>query len=221
MKWSIGTKQKIKTAWLFAFVFILILMKNLLDKKNVSDLGDTFAAVYEDRLLAESYLFKISDQLYRKKILLEKAYKNSTKLGPEIVEEAEKKILALVADFEKTKFTKAESRVFKTMKENIAELHEYEDRLSRESSMGIHDVGLKNIVDDHFYQTVQSLHNLSEIQLDEGKDLNEDSRKIIAGNTILTNFEFGLLILVGILVQALIFASKAIFPKTLQNHHMN
>ena len=221
MKWFLRITQKTKIALLFAAIFVLILSKNYFDRKNISDLGNTFTAVYEDRLMAESYIFQISDHLYGKKILLDKSFKNTADADATLACESEEKIQVLIADFAKTKLTAQESAVFSNLKSNISELHRYEHNLNAALNNGIRDAGLKNAWDEHFQRTMSDLNDLSGIQVQEGKELNANSERIIAQNTILTQFEFGMLVLIGVMIQVLLFASKVIFPKTTQRHHLN
>jgi hypothetical protein len=71
MKWAFTIRQKAKAALILGVVFMLILTKNWLDERNVAKLGISFASVYEDRLVVESYIYQLSDRLYQKKSLLD------------------------------------------------------------------------------------------------------------------------------------------------------
>lgn len=220
MKWFINLRQRNKIALLFAFVFALILVKNALDKKQVTDLGKTFSAVYEDRLLAESYIYRISDQLYREKLQFDKAYKKGDAGFFENAPFAEA-ITSLVADFDKTRLTEEESRVFKSLKFSISHLHILQELVNDDMKQGVQNQSNKQQLDDHFDHTLSCLNALSEIQVREGKGLNESSMKIVAGNAILTQFELAFLVIVGILIQTLIFASRGILPGKVVDHTLN
>jgi hypothetical protein len=66
MKWIYRIQQKLPIAFLLAIILAGVFIKNMVERNSVSDLGDSFASVYEDRLLVESYIYQLSDRLYKK-----------------------------------------------------------------------------------------------------------------------------------------------------------
>ncbi|MGZ5304119.1 MAG: MCP four helix bundle domain-containing protein, partial [Bacteroidia bacterium] len=121
MQWIYSIKPKHKAALILAVVFIMVLGNNILSKRNVTDLGSSFSSVYEDRLLVESYIYKLSDLLYRKKIILDKAISPEALLSQENnLQNHHAQINILLSDYEKTKLTQTETIVFESLKSNIA-----------------------------------------------------------------------------------------------------
>jgi hypothetical protein len=59
------------------------------------------------------------------------------------------------------------------------------------------------------------------IQIEEAKRLNDDSKRIIAGFTLLTNFEMVMLIITGLIIQVLILSSSQIAPKQVVDARLN
>lgn len=219
MQWIYSIKPKYKAALILAVVFVMVLGNNILSKRNVTDLGTSFSSVYEDRLLVESYIFKLTDLLYRKKILLDKTYsseelaarqKNITAYNTEIND--------LLAAYEKTKLTETETGVFALLKNNILEMEALEKTMV--SSENGH-LQAKPAFDNSFNSASGNLGQLSQIQVNEGKLLNDESKKNIAGFTLHTQLEIGLLLLLGAIIQALVFTSRSILPKTTQKHSLN
>src|SRR5688572_20462443 len=127
MKWAFTIQQKVKAALILGVVFLLVFAKNWYDERNVSKLGNSFASVYEDRLVAESYIYQLSDHLYQKKIMLDNCSSQENipnlqnKLG-----EHNTVIHAIIRDYEKTKLTTAETTCFTAFKRNVATIEEME-----------------------------------------------------------------------------------------------
>jgi hypothetical protein len=71
MKWAYSIEQKIKAAMGLTVIFVFLFIKNVSDKHHFNELGDSFSAVYEDRLMAESYIYELSNHLSRKKLLVD------------------------------------------------------------------------------------------------------------------------------------------------------
>src|SRR5690606_32640268 len=101
--------------------------KNLVDSNNVAQLGNSFSSVYEDRLVVESYIYRMSEHLFRKKFMLDtcSSAASAVRIQP-VVEEYNARIAALIGDYEKTKLTEAEAAYFSAFKENVANLEIHE-----------------------------------------------------------------------------------------------
>lgn len=217
MKWAFTIRQKAKAALILGVVFLLILGKNWYDERNVAALGNSFASVYEDRLVVESYIYQLSDHLYQKKSLIDNcsSQENRKNLQSKLGEH-NAAISALILDYEKTKLTSAESASFESFKQNIASIQVLETKYlaSAETALPVSKAGLEK----RYGITIKNLHQLSGIQLAEGKLLNEQSKAIVAGSSVLTQFELAVLIGIGLIIQGLIFATRSIVPKKPQQH---
>ncbi|MNE73447.1 hypothetical protein D3C80_1694580 [compost metagenome] len=80
----------------------------------------------------------------------------------------------------------------------------------------------KQLIDQQFIVALSNLNQLSAIQIAEGKKLMDGSKKIISESTLLTKLELAILIIIGLIIQVLIFASGSLVPKAQpKNHHLN
>lgn len=224
MKWAHTIQQKTKIAFWSTLVLVLIFAKNWMDKSNVITLDHSFASVYDDRLVAESYIFQLSDHLYQKKITISSCYNADTQQGLEGQIKAHHYAIAkIISDFEKTKLTPTESMYFGHLKENLSSLNAMEDQylsaISMEDSQKISGALLK--LQESFDVVLLNLNQLSKIQLSEGQLLKEQSKQIAAGSTLLTQFELVVIVGIGILIQILIFASRSNYPKVPQKFNLN
>ncbi|MFA1773452.1 MCP four helix bundle domain-containing protein [Rufibacter glacialis] len=216
-------KHKTKAALLLALVLVLVLAKNFMDSKNVSKLGTSFASVYEDRLLVESYIYQLSDHLYQKKMMVDKNFYAAEDSGlPTRLKEKNAAISELLVAYEKTQLTETEATYFSSLKQNLQELSTLEQKYLLQPGTEQEQRALaKHRMDGQYAQATNHLHQLSGIQVAEGKRLNEQTKRIIAGSSILTQFELVLIIAIGVMIQMLVFASKSKLSKFPQNPILN
>ena len=215
MKWAFGIRRKISAALLLAAIFVLVLVKNVVDGEHVAQLGSSFSSVYEDRLMVESYIFRISEHLFRKKILMDTS--NSIAAAERIrpqVDGHSAAISHIITQYEKTKLTEAETRFFSDFKENIRQLTALEDSYFHSLSVGDDPHEVRNNINSEFNKASTNLGHLSGIQISEGRILNEHSKKIVAGSSLLTQFELGILIAIGLMIMVLVFESSSIFRES-------
>ena len=124
MKWAFTIRQKAKAALILGVVFLMILGKNWYDERNVAKLGNSFASVYEDRLVVESYIYQLSDHLYQKKIMLDNC-SNQENL-PHLQAKLNQHSAAmhnLILAYEKTRFWKASTFPANSFQTNPAKVN--------------------------------------------------------------------------------------------------
>ena len=67
MKWTYTINQKMKIASLLGGVMMVIIISNVLISRNATAIQKSFSSVIKDRLIVESYIYQLSEQLYEKK----------------------------------------------------------------------------------------------------------------------------------------------------------
>lgn len=223
MKWAFGIKRKISAALLLATIFVLIFAKNMVDNQNVTALGNSFSSVYKDRLMVESYIFRLSEHLFRKKIMIDSTAARTADISrvKGLVEDHNRAIAEIITEYEKTKLTEAEDRFFKAFRKNIHDLNVLEADYLQRLSDSQDATGVKDLISAEFNSASLNLGQLSSIQILEGKLMNEHSQKIVAGSSILTQFEMGILIAISLIIMVLVFESSSVFSKSAQNQSLN
>lgn len=221
MKWAFSIQQKFKAAALLAIVCVTILITNLLGRQHIDKLGSSFSSVYEDRLVVESYIYKLSNHLYQKKLLLDNCAGQpdtqvSTHFG--IHNTA---ISDLLVDYEKTRLTDEEEVCFRKFKANVAALQHLERQYFRNASGNPQRSDTRSQIEEQFATASSNLHQLSLIQLKEGKLLADQSQRIVAGSSLLTSFEMAVLIAIAIILQVLVLASKPVISRITQRSSLN
>ncbi|GAO41273.1 MCP four helix bundle domain-containing protein [Flavihumibacter petaseus] len=58
------SQHKLKISLLFLFMIALIVINNVHNRKNLTEMDHSVASMYQDRLLASTYLFDLSSQLH-------------------------------------------------------------------------------------------------------------------------------------------------------------
>ncbi|RNI30004.1 hypothetical protein EFA69_10800 [Rufibacter immobilis] len=223
MKWVYSIKHKTRAALLLGVVLVLVLAKNLLDSSHVSQLGSSFAAVYEDRLLVESYIYQLSEHLHEKKMLVEQSYHTGQQQQlPQELKAKNAAILTLVEAYGKTTLTHEEAQFFKAFTQDIDAMQALENKyLAAAGAQEQVKLLVKEQLDAQHRLTKGHLSQLSRIQVAEGKRLNDESKQIIAGSNILTHFELALVVSLGVMIQMLVFASKSQISKFPQKPMLN
>ncbi|WP_200977488.1 MCP four helix bundle domain-containing protein [Echinicola sp. 20G] len=222
MKWAYSIKNRMTIAILLMVVFVSVFVKNILDEEHVADLSSSCATIYEDRLLPESYIFHLSEYLYKKQMMIDAC---QTQLDYASISDKNihynSKIDSILGDFEATYLTKDEELYLTDLKKNVNELYSIEARLGQAAVLPEDFQQAKQKSDQLISSASNNLNQLSEVQLTVGKQLNDDSKRIMAGSAILTKFETVILIVLGILINALVFGVISSRSKIKQTAHLN
>ncbi len=201
MKWKLTFAQKIRAAASLGVVFLLVLATNLMDKHHFSLVQKSLTTVYEDRLVAKDYIYKMAKQLQVKRsaaLLDDKGEMIRLNLA------ANDSINVLMDKFATTKLTAEESRRFKLLKTNLNQLFAYEQKLFKGQPLDSELHGVKN-TESYILTITEDLDALSEIQLKEGKKEITTSIRAIDTSNLIARLEIGALIIIGVIIQLLIF----------------
>ena len=210
-----------KAAMALTVIFVFLFIKNVSDKRHFNELGDSFSAVYEDRLMAESYIYEMSNHLSRKKLLVDDCQtKEDFSQVKDKLNAHNEAIQTLIAAYDKTKLTPTEEVLFKDFKKKIANGLDLEKTHLHQSDFSNAESS-KQVLDEAFYSVLNTLNHLSNIQITEGAKLNKSSQKIVMGSASDTHFELTLLIVLGTIILTLIFTSNSTLPKIHQDSSLN
>ncbi len=220
MKWTYSIQQKTTAAVLLAAIFAVIFIVNRIENNKINELGKSMNSVYEDRLMVENYIFRLSGLLYEKKILLDQCV--GMEQGEEYfryLRDQNTAIALLVEDYDRTQLTEQEATLFNDFKNQLLVIQNQESRFLN-SDDGSNEV-LASSLNASFQNANVLLMGLSNVQINVGKSVNERSKELVAGSTILTRFELGMLVIIGILIHALIFTSRSVMKKAIGQPNLN
>lgn len=200
MHFSYFVQQKLKLASALIIILVIVLINNRWENKNINELGETFGSVYKDRLLVENYIFKLATATQEKKYLLTEYDEKEDLSFEEEILFINTKIDSLLSQYQKTYLTDAEKVVFNDYLKNNQLLRNIEQYPKMQNSQ----------LNSLYNENIKILIELSKIQMKEGEALYNNSRSIVTSNASLSYLELGLLIILGLISQALIFNSKSI-----------
>jgi hypothetical protein len=180
--------------------------KNLLERQSFRSISSTFTEVYNDRLVVEGYIYKISEKLFKIQKLVDHCdldYDYSTVVKE--ISDHEQEILRLVGEFEATNLTEQESTYLNDFKKIIqTDLNIKSYNLLYTDSSGVNKEQVK-IYDQKISRAQQDLDNLSKIQLEEGEKLISKAKVLINRSQIWAQFEVALLIILVVMMFFLFF----------------
>lgn len=212
MGWNKRFINKVKTIAALGLVFLLVIATNMMDNHHFDVVRKTLKTVYEDRLVAKEYIYKMSGQIRHKQLALLK--------GEDVYAEtraANDSLQVLTDLYATTKLTSREAGQFRELQRNLQELSQFESRWMEEGA----PANLSEV--EGLYSKIENnLATLAQIQVQEGKRQIDYSNRAIANSDLISTIEIGVLIVIGLIVQILIIYNpsprvsrgKAPQPKT-------
>lgn len=211
MDYSALKKRKISGFLIIGVLLVLLYGKNLLERQSFRAVSGTLSNVYEDRLLVESYIFQISEKLFKIQRLVDHCTINYdySKAVVEISME-EQAILKIVGAFESTQLTEQEALLladFKRIIEKDLSIKSYQ--LLYSDSSGVNEEQVK-VYDQKIARAQQDLVKLSSIQLEEGEKLVSKAKSLINRSQIWAQFELALLLILVLVIYVYIFKKPVV-----------
>ena len=212
MRWTFYVPQKMKIALSMAFVILLVLATNFLNKLHFNELQDSFNSVYKDRLMAEIYIYDMTMLLNEKKSLSN----DSTSISHAIQKPVNDSIQQIIRAYENTFLTQEEGIYFDKLKDVFDKTVRVEKTFATQGD----SIDLP-LLKGQYREFQLHLSELSEVQRKEGKRLIDESRKIVATSRLTLQLELVILIVIGVIIQILIFSAKPVVPRFKQNANLN
>ncbi len=183
-----------KIRWIASIllVFFIVLVTNLIDRDNFNRLSYSVTTMYEDRIVASDLLFEMLRIIHEKQLAL---LTSDTTLFEKQNHQFNQELNQLVERYKLTKLTEKEKITFDQLQNELESLKKLEGSFTDAS---------KGKILTSIDQIDQYLHNLSKIQLQEGKRQVFVSQKAKDSINLFTQVEIISLILMAILVQIII-----------------
>src|SRR5690349_944831 len=106
MKWSFVIREKLKAAFLLGGIMVMIILGNLFSRHNMEGIDKSFSSIYQDRLIPATTIIYLTENLYTKRLSLEKFVLSKEVKSPEEIRTQlqmnNNSIDSLVQIFEKT-----------------------------------------------------------------------------------------------------------------------
>jgi predicted transcriptional regulator len=204
-------KRRISAFLIIGLLLVFLYGKNLLERRSFRAVSGTLSTVYEDRLLVESYIFQISEKLFKIQRLVDHCNINYdyTKVIAEISAQ-EQVILKLIGSFEATELTTEEATLltdFKRIIEKDLSIKSYQLLYNDSSGVNVEQV---KVYDQKIARAQQDLDKLSNIQLEEGDKLVSKAKTLINRSQIWAQFELALLLILVLVIYVYIFKKPVV-----------
>lgn len=204
MSEKISVSNRINITLALLAVFLLVLGTNRVDKLHFDTVQNALTTVYKDRVVAQDYLFKMSNIIHEKKLNLSTYPESSAEVSTNF-----KDILAL---YYKTELTPKESKFINEVKNLYQEYETQEQAFKKSKAKHASAVPSAAII-----QTLDNLQlnlsELSQIQVTESRKMTGLAQKSLDSNNMLANLEIWFLLIVGIAAQFAIFYNVIKFNK--------
>ncbi|MCE3280573.1 MAG: hypothetical protein K0S44_2764 [Bacteroidetes bacterium] len=205
MKWTYSIKNKLTASVALFALCLLVLFSNYIDRDHTQNVKNAISTLYEDRLIAEGYILKMTGIVYQIKETLNS---DSDDLP------VNNTVNILLLNFKelnnaylKTKFTEAEKNKADQL---LNTMQKFESGNFPENKLKTADSALV------------LLNELSAIQLDESKQIMDNAEALYSEGKISSQFVFAIIIIILVVIQALVFTSNSLIPNQKTNSlHLN
>lgn len=226
MKWTLAIRQRHKVAVLLASVMALVLITVVVERKNMNDISQSVASIYNDRLVPASDIFDLTEQFYNKRFLIEKYLETESESVVELrsqLNQHDKEISALVAKYEKTYLVSDESKGIEEIKARIGQYQQLEKKVialsgseTRSKALLYYKAEAKPVLQAVLIQ----LSRLSDVQIEVGSELLKKSAGIAAMSRMLLTIQIVLSVVIGMMIVALVNTSRMVASDS-TNYNLN
>lgn len=197
MKWIYSIKNKLTAAAALLGLCLLVLVSNINDRYHTGEVKKSIDMLYEDRLVAESYILTLTNCMHQLREALDNS--ESSRI-PSIFATIEQTNRA----YEKTKFTAAETKTYTEFKALCRQV----------GNPGVNNAGKLQFTKE----ALLKLDALSAIQVAESKSIMAKSDQVYSSGKTSSDFAIAIVIVIMLILQALVFASKTLVKTTNAAH---
>jgi len=191
---KLSLNNRVKIGFAFAIVFLLVLATNRIVKKRFTTISESLTSVYEDRLVAKGHLYKLSTIFHEqeKGLLTDTlSYKSQS---------YHSKVDDLILSFKSTKLTRSEKSLLDNFENHFNELKTFE-----KSMVKLNSDDMRTKLQMQLKRMQKDLDDLALIQLQEGESVTNFANSSLKTSETMSKIEIGVIILIGIAVQFIIF----------------
>lgn len=192
MKWTFLIKHKLAASVSLFALCLLVLFSLYMDSRHTRNVRENIRTLYADRLLAELYIMKLNSDLFRIKEIM-----NADELYPDDkIQPYLKQIQVNVTKYQATRLTSSEQQNLLALKNSLNIINGRQ--------------GDPSAVNAVIEQAIGHTEALSSIQIEESKLIMGQSDKLYLISKSSAQFAFAVCIIILMVLQALVFASRSI-----------
>lgn len=227
MKWSFIIQQKLKAAGLLSGIMVLVILCSFLSKNTIKGIDKSFSSIYQDRLVPAVDMVYLSENLYTKRLSLEKYLLSNTDLTlaqmTAQLKVRDQAIDSLLRNYEKTLLVDEEAKSLQTFKSRVKTYMALEATILQLTQAGRKDAGSELFNGRGaatFQEAIQCLNTLTSIQSTVGQRLLKESHSESSQFNLLYSLQIAVAVIIGLLILGLIHNSKIITQDN-QPFHLN
>ncbi|MFO7567113.1 MAG: MCP four helix bundle domain-containing protein [Enhygromyxa sp.] len=188
-------------------VFVLLILGSAVwERSYMRVIEDSCTSMYDDRLVPATSLFHLSDQVHTRRLVLEEHLLGHGELDLAQVHyelgRLDGGIAASIAEIERTYMVEDESQLLHEFRAQLVHYTRFEQALLTELAAG-RDVSYDGEIRKAFEDLRAELIALTDIQESVGEDLNRRAFSAAAGASMLTHFQLGAGLILGLLASTL------------------
>ncbi|PWJ57120.1 chemoreceptor-like protein with four helix bundle sensory module [Dyadobacter jejuensis] len=217
MKWSFIIQQKLKAALILSLIMLVIILGTMVSKNNIKGIDQSFSSIYKDRLLPATTIIYLTENLYNKRLSLEKYLLSETPVTKRDIQGDlsgyDQNIDSLIKSFEGTYLVEQEAKSLVALKNRIQEYVLLEKMIINLCQAGHLSDG-KSLFEgagaNTFQRTILNLNELTAIQSHVGQELITESKGNMASVHNIMAFQISIAVVVGLIILTLIKNSQII-----------
>ena len=217
MKWSFVIQQKLKAALLLSGIMLMIILGAFISRSNMRGIDRSFLSIYQDRLIPATTIIYLSENLYGKRLLLEKFLLSAGEVSREKIaadlRAHDKDIDSLIHIFGKTYLVDEEVKSLNAFKIHVGKYAALEKEVLELENLG-NRAASRNLFESagsgSFHETILDLNKLTVIQSSIGKELMNESKSDMANVWLISFLQIALAVIVGLSILILIQSSNMI-----------
>lgn len=206
---------------------LLIVLCNFLSRRSINDIGKSFSSIYQDRLVPAVDMVYLSENLYTKRLLVEKHLFSANDSTQDLVlaklAKQDQQIDSLIRKFEKTFLTVEEAKNLRSFKNRVSEYARLEENVLHLCRTGNRQAGselFNETGSTAFQESIRCLNDLIKIQYTEGQSLVRESQSESSQFNMIATLQISIAVVIGLLILGLIHSSK-IIQQDRQPFHLN
>ncbi|MES2140187.1 MAG: hypothetical protein V4511_10820 [Bacteroidota bacterium] len=197
MKWTYSIKNKLAASGALLSLCLLVLFSNYIDRDHTQNVKNSISTLYEDRLIAEGFILKMTSSVYQIKEAINADMNDASK--DNTINNLLLNIKEISNAYKKTKFTDVEK---KKADELLSTLRELEPPHLSNTQIKLESAN----------KALGILNELSAIQLEESKQIMNSAETLYLSGKTSSQFVFAIIIIILLVLQALVFTSKTLIP---------
>lgn len=201
MNWIDNIKNKMTASIVLFVLCSLVLVNNFTERNHSTQVENLLNTVYNDRLIAESYILKLSDCMHQ---IIEHATAEDINHLDEarLLDDMMLDVNKVNTDYGKTLLTVEEEVNFIAFKDICTQIENHNHLPNTLSKTQLSK------------QALTVLNTLSTIQIKETQLIIAQSDKIFSAGKLSSEFEIAIVVIIAFILQALVFASKTLSANT-------